>query len=298
MKFEFKKASKKKAKLRCAIYGPSGAGKTFTALAIAHGMGNKIAVIDTENESASKYANRTEEPIFEFNSLNLIDRSVDQYIRAINLAEKEAVDVLIIDSLSHAWQSVLEEVNKLSQTKFKNNSYAAWSEGTPTQKKLINAIVRFNGHIFCTMRAKTDYVTEAGKKTPTRVGLSPEQGKMIEYEFDLLMEISSDHMVQIIKDRTGKFQDTIIEKPGKEFGLQLLAWLNEGEEVLLITEEQMNRFNELTGLLNIDEEKINAGLKMKGFNNIKDMTHQCAHSWIKSLEERLSSLLIEQAQDV
>ena len=40
----FKKASKSSSKLRAALFGPSGAGKTFTALRIATGLGGPIAV--------------------------------------------------------------------------------------------------------------------------------------------------------------------------------------------------------------------------------------------------------------
>jgi hypothetical protein len=58
----------------------------------------------------------------------------------------------------------------------------------------------------------------------------PEQGKGIEYEFDMLMEVSTEHIVNVIKDRTGKFQDKLIEKPGPKFGKEIASWLNEGAE--------------------------------------------------------------------
>ena len=54
----FKKATKEKAKLRLAVFGVSGSGKTFSALRIAKGLGGKIAVIDTERNSACKYSDR------------------------------------------------------------------------------------------------------------------------------------------------------------------------------------------------------------------------------------------------
>jgi hypothetical protein len=81
-----------------------------------------------------------------------------------------------------------------------------------------------------TMRSKTEWTTvdNNGKKTPQRVGLAPEQGKGVEYEFDLLVEISTDHIANVIKDRTGKFQDKLIDKPGEDFGRQLAAWLSDG----------------------------------------------------------------------
>lgn len=221
----FKRATKAAAKLRAAVFGPSGAGKTYTTLGVAKGLGGRVAVIDTERGSASKYSDR-----FEFDVLELDDQSIDGYVEAIRLAGQEGYDVLIIDSLSHAWQTLLEEVEKLAKAKYRGNTWSAWSEGTPMQRKLVGAILDFPGHVLATMRSKTEWTTvdNNGKKTPQRVGLAPEQGKGVEYEFDLLVEISTEHIANVIKDRTGKFQDKLLDKPGEEFGKQLAAWLAEG----------------------------------------------------------------------
>ncbi|MEK6794906.1 MAG: ATP-binding protein [Spirochaetota bacterium] len=223
---QFKRAIKSFVKLLCAIFGTSGAGKSYTMLRIATGIGGRIAAIDTEHGSLSKYADR-----FVFDVLDLIDTSIDSYIEAINEAARAGYDILIIDSLSHAWQILLEKVNKIANVKYKGNTFAAWSEGTPEQRKFIKAIVSFPGHVLVTIRSKTEWSIEDagnGKKAPVRVGLAPEQGKGIEYEFDLLLEISPDHICRVIKDRTGKYQDKMIEKPGEDFGRELKAWLSEG----------------------------------------------------------------------
>jgi hypothetical protein len=223
----FKKATKAAAKLRAAVFGPSGAGKTFTSLRIATGLaaGGPIAVIDTERGSASKYADR-----FSFDVLDLADQSIDGYVDAIKQAAAAGYEVLVIDSLSHGWQTLLEEVEKLAKAKYRGNTWSAWSEGTPIQRKLVQAILGYPGHVIGTMRSKTEWTTvdNNGKKTPQRVGLAPEQGKGVEYEFDLLVEISTDHIANVIKDRTGKFQDKLIDKPGEDFGQQLAAWLSDG----------------------------------------------------------------------
>jgi hypothetical protein len=221
----FKKATKAQAKLRAAIFGPSGAGKTFTSLRVATGLGGRIAVIDTERGSASKYSDR-----FDFDVLELEDQSIDGYIAAIRLAGESGYGVLVIDSLSHGWQTLLEEVEKLAKAKYRGNTWSAWSEGTPLQRKLVKAILDFPGHVLATMRSKTEWTTvdNNGKKTPQRVGLAPEQGKGVEYEFDLLVEISTEHIANVIKDRTGKFQDKLIDKPDEKFGRDLAAWLADG----------------------------------------------------------------------
>lgn len=222
----FKRATKAAAKLRAAIFGPSGAGKTFTSLRVATGLGGRIAVIDTERGSASKYSDR-----FTFDVLELEDQSIQGYVDAIQLAADAGYEVLVIDSLSHGWQTLLEEVEKLAKAKYRGNTWSAWSEGTPIQRKLVKAILSFPGHVLATMRSKTEWTTVddgRGKKSPQRVGLAPEQGKGVEYEFDLLVEISTEHIANVIKDRTGKFQDKLIEKPDERFGRELAAWLADG----------------------------------------------------------------------
>jgi hypothetical protein len=287
MKFEFKKASKKQSKLRCALFGPSGSGKTYTALSMASGMGNKIALIDTERGSASKYADR-----FDFDVIELLDYTIDNYIAAINAANRAGYEILILDSISHGWQSIMEEVDKLAKSKYKGNTWSAWSEGTPMQKRLVEALLGYKGHIIATMRAKTEWTTEQtsnGKSRPIRIGLSPEQGKGIEYEFDLLMEISTEHIGEIIKDRTGKFQDKSFIKPGKEFGEQLIGWLNEGEkepEIPKATSEQLQSLKQLFIEMNIGDDKILKGCQFVGCQTIEEMKATDIDRWISSLTQR------------
>lgn len=226
----FRKATKARAKLRAAVLGPSGGGKTFSVLRMSRGLAGPtgtIAFIDTERGSASKYSDR-----FDFDVQDLTDYSIDGYIDAIKSAH--GYDVLIIDSLSHGWQSLLEEVEKLAKAKYRGNTWSAWSEGTPRQKKLVNAILDFPGHVLATIRSKTEWTTvedSRGKKVPQRIGMAPEQGKGIEYEFDLLLELSTEHIANVIKDRTGRFQDKLINKPDEDFGRQLALWLADGEPV-------------------------------------------------------------------
>lgn len=238
----FKTATKKQAKLRAALFGPSGSGKTYTALAIATGITNrtkgKMAVIDSEKGSASKYAGRVDKTsgqAFQFDTCDLEQKTIAEYIDYMAEAAKQGYDVIIIDSGSHAWQELLEEVDRLANARYKGNNWAAWREGTPKQKQFVEAILNYPGHVIFTMRSKTEWTTEKtgrdDKSKPVRVGLSPEQGKGVEYEFDFLMEITTEHYGTVIKDRTGKFQDEIIDKPGVKFGEQLIDWLNEGEVV-------------------------------------------------------------------
>lgn len=232
----FQKAVKEQVKLRLAIYGPAGAGKTASALRIAHGIGGRIAFIDTENYSASRYAdglNYAGEFVpFSFDVVSLTKPTIEHYVEAIQSAENAGYNILIIDSLSHGWQELLEDIDRIAKTKYRGNSWSAWSDGTPKQKSLIRAITQSNMHIIATMRAKTEWETgkdeKTGKSKPVRIGLAPEQGKGIEYEFDMLMEINDSHYATIIKDRSGKFQDQEIYCPDEKFGKELAEWLTQG----------------------------------------------------------------------
>lgn len=229
----FKKASKKGSKLRLALFGVSGSGKTFSALRIASGLGQKIAVIDTERGSASKYADR-----FSFDVAECEKPTINNLKMIINQAK--GYDVLIIDSLSHAWMELLQEVEQIAKARYGGNTWSAWSEGTPKQQGFIDSILNFPGHIIATMRVETNWTTmtnEKGKIVPVRIGEAPKQGKGMEYEFDMLIQLSQDHIAQVLKDRTGKYQDELIEKPGEEFGKELALWLD-GDEYRQYAEEE------------------------------------------------------------
>lgn len=220
----FSKATKFGTKVRCAIFGPSGSGKSFTALRMATGIGGKIAGICTERMSMRKYSDR-----FDFDVCDLTDRSPDGYLAAIKQAR--GYNVLIIDTLSHEWQEMLEENEATARTKFRGNTWSAWSETSSRQRDFMDELLGIPCHLIVTMRSKTEWqsVIDNGKVKPVRIGLTPEQGKGIEYEFDQLIELSQEHTATIIKDRSGKYQDRVIDLIDEDFGRELVAWLADGE---------------------------------------------------------------------
>jgi len=227
----FEKAERTNLYLRCALFGPSGSGKTMTALRIAKGIAEKMgvpfAVIDSEARSASKYADR-----FTFEVDNLKEKTIDHYIASMKEAAEKGFKVLVIDSLSHAWRETTEEVDRITLASTSKNSVLSWAKVNPKQKRLIDAILNYPGHIIVTMRSKTEWVIGVGKDgkiAPEKIGLAPEQGKGIEFEFDLLLEMNQKHVAFVSKDHTDKFQDALIEKPGEEFGVALYDWLNGGK---------------------------------------------------------------------
>jgi len=249
----FKKAVKSKQRLRLAIDGISGSGKTYTALAIASGMGGKIALIDSEHGSASLYADR-----FDFDTLELMEFQIEDYVGALEEAAKAGYEIVIIDSTSHAWDALVERVERIAKQKFGGNTWAGWAEGTPFQKKLIEALLSYPGHVIVTCRSKSEYSVDKddrGKTKITKVGTAAVQRQGFEYEFTMAMSMDANHVGFVSKDRTSKYQDKFIEKPGKSLGKELVAWLNEGAEPPAppeptLEEQYKNALSEIGRILN------------------------------------------------
>lgn len=231
----FKKAERKKAKLRLAICGPSGSGKTYSSLLIASGLGGKIAVIDTEHGSASLYAGS--EGIPEYDTVELkAPYSPERYIECIKAAERSGYDVLIIDSLTHAWASeggILDMADKAAKGSRSGNTFNAWREVTPHHNKLVEAILQSSMHIIVTIRTKVDYEVSKGSDGKTsikKVGLAPVQREGLDYEFTTVLDLSVDgHIATASKDRTRLF-DGKFSVPSKKMGEELINWLNSGIE--------------------------------------------------------------------
>lgn len=227
----FKKATKEKQKAKVALIGPSGSGKTYTALRMAKALGDRIAVIDTEHGSASLYADQ-----FDFDTLELERFDPRIYIKAMRAAEAAGYDVLIVDSLSHAWMGkdgALELVDKM-KSKYGGNQFAAWGDVTPIHRDLIETILATKLHLIATMRSKTEYVVEEdsrGKQRPRKVGMAPIQRDGMEYEFSVVGTLDVDHTLVIDKTRCPDLDGQIFNKPGEDVAKILLDWLNAGAEV-------------------------------------------------------------------
>jgi hypothetical protein len=226
----FKRATKKESKLRLGLIGPAGSGKTYTALTVAKHFGGRVAVIDSEHGSASKYAN-----LFTFDALELENFSPTDYVNAIKAAEQAGYDILIIDSLTHAWSGkngALELVDKVAARMKSGNSFAAWREVTPLHNQMVDAILASKLHVIATLRSKTEYVIEEdsrGKKVPRKIGMAPIQRDGLEYEFDVVADLDWENRLIVTKTRCSELAGAVINKPGKEFADTLKKWLGNDE---------------------------------------------------------------------
>lgn len=227
---EIRKAQRKKAKLRLGIAAPSGAGKTYSALLLAFGIGGKVGVIDTEHGSADLY-----EDLGDYDIINIeAPYTVQKYRDAMTAFERAGYDIVIIDSLSHAWAGdggLLDKQGKLADRPGANG-YAAWRTITPEHNGLVEAILTSPCHIIATMRSKQEYVLEVndkGKQTPRKVGMAPVQREGMEYEFTVMLDIDMSHVASSSKDRTRLFDGQLF-KIERKHGESLRQWLETGVE--------------------------------------------------------------------
>lgn len=225
---EIRKAERKKAKLRLGIAAPSGAGKTYSALLLAFGLGGKIGLIDTEHGSGDLYAHLGDYDIIGIEA----PYTVPKYLQAIKAFEQAGYSTIIIDSLSHAWAGdggLLDKQGKIADSG-KANGFAAWRTITPEHNALVEAMLRSSCHIIATMRAKQEYVLEMndkGKQTPKKVGLAPVQREGMEYEFTVMLDVDMNHVASASKDRTSLYDGQHF-KITPDTGKALLEWLEMG----------------------------------------------------------------------
>ncbi|GAB6178999.1 hypothetical protein JCM14036_03180 [Desulfotomaculum defluvii] len=226
MLVQFQRAQRKRAKLRLALAGPAGAGKTYSALLIAFGIGGRVAMIDTERGSGELYSHLGEYDVCTIEAPFLPEK----YVEAIKVAEGAGYDIIIIDSLTHAWAGTggVLDIHGYAADK-SGNSWTAWRQVTPRHNELVDALLQSKCHIIATLRSKMDHIqtTENGKTVVKKVGMNPIQRDGMEYEFGLFLDLDQSHMASSSKDRTSLFDGQVF-KPSREIGRKLVEWLDSG----------------------------------------------------------------------
>lgn len=226
----FQKAKREQRKLRLALCGPTGSGKTYSALRVARGLGGKVAVIDTERHSSSLYADE-----FDFDVADLPSGNPEDYCRFLEGAARAGYDVVVIDSFSHAWageEGILAQKDKAAKRQKGGNDFAAWRNVTPMHDKLVRTVLDYPGHVIVTLRSKMAYelVEERGKKVPKKIGLQPIQRDGVEYEFDVVVDIGQEHEGVVTKTRAKFLDGKVLEPVTERLGEELRTWLTQGAE--------------------------------------------------------------------
>lgn len=253
---QLQKASRKKVKLKLQVGGSSGSGKTASSLLLAYGMTNdwsKIAVIDSENGSASLYADNATLGIGEFFIIPMTESSPEDQIKALDMCQKAGIEVVIIDSGSHVWEWCLDYNSKLS-----GNSYTNWAITGAKYNKFKEKMLNCPMHIIFTVRKKEDYSMEQDDKGKTKIvkqGLKEISREGMSYEFTVVYDIDSAHLTTVSKDRTSLFVDTAPFKVTPETGKLLLDWCNSGkvEETQADLNEAIGEVINVTTLVELQE---------------------------------------------
>lgn len=305
----FQKARKIKSKLRAAWVGPPGSGKSFTAATVGNGLvgdAGRIFVIDAEHGSFRKSV-PTHLDIDQFDVAELATYHPGNYIELIKAAESEGADLIIIDSLSHAWfgkGGILEFVES-NKKRYGGNSWASWADATPLHNSLIMAIISCKCHVIATMRTKLDFVIETdpntGKSAPRKVGLAPIQREGMDYEFDLqadMTPVTHDFIVSKARALFKGLDGKILTMPGKELGQQLAKWLDEGVDASTaaafrphLDSGLANQIKTIARTLNLSKQQMIAILAKRGVSDIDSLTASDAAEIIERLEAKLSAAI-------
>jgi len=246
----FTRAERKRAKARILIEGPSGSGKSYSAIRLAKGIGGKIAAIDTEHGSLSMYSDVAEFDVMELSA----PFSPDRYCAAIREAEQAGYEVLIIDSITHEWSGeggCLDIKDKLPGV----NDWAKWAKLTPMHQRFIETMLQSPLHIIATVRSKTEWTLDENK--PKKIGTAPQQRDGMDFEFTMVFTVQAgNHVASVTKDRTAQF-DGYLQVIDETTGKRIADWLGSGAEApapSVDTETEDLRAKVLS-MLNGDDER-------------------------------------------
>lgn len=231
---EFKDAQLSDIRIKMALAGKAGAGKTLGALKIAKGLVqdvSKVGVAQTEAGRAQCY-------LKQFPGFKVLEMkppfTPETFIKVIELAESAGLKCLIIDSLSDEWAGIGGALDMhQAATEQMNNSFAAWKRITPRHEALFNKILQSPIHIISTIKKKTDTVLEMvnGKQVPKRVGLKDIQREDVEYRWMIQLDIDQEgNTATCAKDNTGLFQGKSAFQISEQTGTTIRNWcLQKGE---------------------------------------------------------------------
>lgn len=224
----FKPAAREAVKARIALHGPSGSGKSYTALMLATSLADKVCAVDTEKGRLKEHQRRFKFDHFVPERFNPADLT-----KLLAQACDNGYGAIVIDSLSHYWMGsggALEFVD--ANTKTGGSKFSeGWNKLRPLENAMLDALMSYPGHVIVTMRVKTAYEIERderGKSKPVKVGLKPEQRDGIEYEFSIVGAMDHQHTLTITKSTCEDLMDAEINRPGPDTAAIIAEWCSDG----------------------------------------------------------------------
>lgn len=234
--------------LLIGLVGPSGGGKTKSALRLADGIkaavgpgAGPIVFIDTESRRALHYAGEHQFKHIRFDG----PFSPLRYLEAIQYARALKPSVIIVDSMSHEHEGpggVLEQHSKFLDRKAGDDwgkrqamSMLAWAEPKQQRRHLINGILQVDvpAMIFC-FRAKEKLKPVKGKE-PEHLGWMPIAGEEFVFEMTVCALLPpgckgvpewrpEEKGSQSIIKLPGQFQNLLNGQLDEEMGRAMAEW--------------------------------------------------------------------------
>ena len=201
MSYTFRKAVRADTTVLIALAGPSGGGKTYSALRLARGIvgpRGKLAMIDTEAGRALHYSDQ-----FDFDHLDLKPPfSPENYAKAVAAAEAAGYHAIIIDSMSHEWNGDggCQDMHDAAHEKLGNTEQTnilAWRDAKLDHKRMMSRFLQTRSHVIFCLRAeeKIKFLKDpqTGKMKIEPVGWMPLCEKNVMYEMTASFMLLDDH---------------------------------------------------------------------------------------------------------
>lgn len=291
-----KRAKREQLKAAISIQGASGSGKTLSSLILAYGMmkdqypeldeydvWGKIGVIDTEHKRSLIYENTTHQGIvigqFWYEDLQA-PYTIDRYDQAFRSLLSEGVEVIIVDSSSHAWDG------EGGVTEYQQSLGGRYQDWKKANKDAYNPMIKlftgekYNCHVINTTRTKQKYEVQnndMGKLEVVKLGLQPVQRDTLEYEFQIVLNIDMQHAAHATKDNSNIFE-SFNGLLTLEHGAKINQWVSKGVDVYAERAEAERLQREA-------EEKERQEI-IKGIRLIEETYN--LQVWVKSMENHRS----------
>src|SRR5579859_4051227 len=261
MSFTFRAAVRENTPVLIGIAGPSGGGKTYSALRFARGLvgpKGKIAFIDTEARRAFHYAEA-----FQFDHGELSPPfTPERYREAVEAAEKHVghMGAIVIDSMSHEWagdggcQEIHDEsIEKMlgdekdprrRAQKAERLSALGWRDAKLRHKRMMSRLLQCRAHLIFCLRAEEKIKFEKVKESRdgreyertaiVPIGWQPicEKNFMFEMTASFMLSDLARHLPTAIKLQDQHKPFFPLDKPiGEECGAKLATWAKGGTVV-------------------------------------------------------------------
>lgn len=249
----FRKAKAEQAALKIGIYGPPGAGKTFTSLLMAEGLaqasGRRVAYVDTEHGTdfyCKAVPSRSVHPeAFDFDAL--YTRSITDVVSAVQGLDPATYGVVVLDSVTHLWEAAMAAYRG-PRTKEGGIPITAWGRIKKPYKDLMSFLLSSPLHVIICGRQGLVYEKNEDTGESAVVGVKMRAEGETPYEPHILIRMEAvrpakSHEVATIvayaeKDRTGVLSGRSFTNPSFDTLCKPLMGLLGGTQARIATEDE------------------------------------------------------------